>query len=61
MLSSGSTVQQAGSKELWVTCPSCSKHFNVSHLFYTPKFAHVKLHCPWCGHEFDKAESLKTW
>ena len=54
-------MEQESSKETWVTCPVCAKYFNISHLFFNPKFENVKLHCPWCGHEFEKQESSKTW
>ena len=55
------TMEQENSKEIWVTCPDCAKFFNISRLFFDPRFDKVKLHCPWCGHEFEKQESLKTW
>jgi len=54
-------MEEQMSKEIWVTCPKCAKHYNISHLFYTPKFKDVMLHCPWCAHKFAKEESPKTW
>jgi len=58
--SDGSRMEM-NSKEIFVTCPGCSGYFNISYLFFTPKFESVKLHCPRCGQEFDKKDSLKTW
>lgn len=55
-------VEKLGiSKEVWVMCPSCKKCFNVHQDFFSPKFASLKLYCPWCGLEFRKEESPKIW
>ena len=54
-------MQLDGSKEIWVTCPQCAQHFNVSNLFCAPKFDKVQLHCPGCGTDFAKEQSPKSW
>lgn len=49
-------------KELWVTCPSCKKFFNVETLFWEDaQFAELFLHCPFCETDFDKKDSPKLW
>lgn len=48
-------------KDVWVTCPGCDQLYYVDRLFYEPPYDKLKLHCPFCHLEFDKADSPRTW
>lgn len=48
-------------RDVWVTCPHCKGMYYVERIFWEPKFDHLKLFCPHCRQEFDKADSPRIW
>jgi len=49
-------------KEVWLMCPGCKERFNAEKVFWDePEFAKLKLHCPFCGIDFEKEKSPKIW
>lgn len=48
-------------KDVWVDCPHCHKTFYVERLFWEIPFDKLKLYCPFCGKDFNKEESPRTW
>jgi hypothetical protein len=49
-------------KEVWVTCPHCTRVYNVETLMLTdPQWATLMLFCPFCQQGFDRSESPKIY
>lgn len=48
-------------RDVWLQCPSCSKLYYIERLFYEPAYNKLKVKCPFCRTEFDKADAPQVW
>jgi len=57
-----SVIEKLGeSRDVWLQCPGCGGLYYIDRLFFQPGFNQLKVRCPHCSLEFDKAESPRTW
>jgi len=56
------SIEKIGkSKDVWLACPSCQKTFYVDRMFWESPYDKLRLHCPYCGNDFNKEESPNAW